>query len=80
MSVRDFFKGLKEGMHLFGQNIAILVNSILLFIVYVVGVGVTSLIAKLMGKRFLEMGKKEGSYWKDLNLKKKSIEEYYRQF
>jgi hypothetical protein len=82
MSASMFFKGFKEGMHIFGQNIAILVNTILLLIVYLIGVGMTSLVAKISGKRFLDMrtDKNSSSYWKPLNLKKKKMEEYYRQF
>ena len=80
MSIRLFFAGFKEGMHLFGQNIAILINTILLVVVYIIGVGPTSIIAKISGKRFLEMKQGKDSYWKPLNLKKRQMEEYYRQF
>ncbi len=80
MPIKTFLKGAKEGMSLFGQNIALIVNTFLLFMVYLVGVGMTSLIAKLVGKHFLDMKKKKDTYWKDFNLKKKPIEEYYRQF
>jgi len=79
--VRQFFKGFKQGMKSFGSNIALIVNTILLSLVYVMGVGITSIIAKLIGKRFLETKlSKKSTYWSDLNLKKKHIEEYYRQF
>ncbi len=69
-------------MHAFGLCIATLVNSVLLGIVYLLGVGVTSCIATIRHKRFLEMKieKEKKSYWSDLHLKKKPIEEYYRQF
>ncbi len=87
-SLRTFLKGCKDGMRLFGQNIALIVNTLLLIVVYALGVGLTSLIAKMAGKHFLEMElkkdrKKKGgqkSYWQDLNLKKRPMEEYYRQF
>jgi hypothetical protein len=78
--MKAIFKGIKEGMAGFGETISILVNSILLTFVYFVGVGMTSLIAKLSGKHFLETKKKMGSYWSELNLKKKEMKEYYRQF
>lgn len=80
MSLKQFFNGLKKGMKEFGHNIAIIVNSVLLTIVYFSGVGLTSLIAKATGKHFLETKAKKGSYWHDLNLKKKTLDEYYRQF
>jgi hypothetical protein len=80
MNNGGFFEGVKKGMHLFGQNIANLMNVILLSIVYLLGVGLTSMIAKFAGKRFLDWKRGEGSYWKTLNLKKKKMDEYYRQF
>jgi len=64
----------------FGIGVSVIVNSLLLSIVYVAGVGFTSLFAKLVGKRFLETKKKKDTYWSDLDLKKKPLEEYYRQF
>ena len=65
----------------FGENISALVNGVLLFVTYVIGVGVSSLITKISGKKLLELkpSKKE-SYWTDLDLKKKPLKEYYRQF
>lgn len=82
MSLSMFFKGFKEGMHIFGQNIAMLVNTVLLLVVYLIGVGITSIVVKISGKKFLEIKVDKGSssYWKPLNLKKKDLEEYYRQF
>jgi hypothetical protein len=68
-------------MRNFGYNIALIINTLLLSLVYVVGVGFTSVIAKLFRKHFLKIIiSKKNSYWYDLNLKKKPIEEYYRQF
>ena len=80
--IKPFFRGFKKGFNMFGETIATLVNSVLLFIVYVVGIGLTSLAAKLVKKRFLELKieKDKESYWSDLNLKKEKIEKYYRQF
>ena len=75
-----FFNGLKEGMKEFGQNITIIVNSILLGIVYIIGVGPTSIVAKIFGKKFLQNNLEENTYWTDLNLEKETKEKYYRQF
>ncbi|MBC8495463.1 hypothetical protein H8D36_04885 [archaeon] len=77
-----FFKGFKEGMTCFGDLIAIIVNTVLLFIAYFIGVGITSIVAKIVGKNFLEMktSAKVKTYWSDLNIKKRSLEECYRQF
>lgn len=81
-AIKDFFRGIKIGFGNFGQNIATLVNTLLLSIVYFVGVGITALFSKVVRKRFLDLklDKKRKSYWKTLNLKKRPIEEYYRQF
>ncbi len=78
----SYLKGLKKGMHLFGKSISICVNTALLFAVYIVGAGITSIIAKMSGKRFLDkrLSKDEDTYWSDIDLKKKPIDEYYRQF
>ncbi len=79
--VKQFFKGLRKGMQNFGHDIALIINTILLTFVYLIGVGLTSLFAKLFRKHFLETKlSKKDSYWSDLNLKKKPMEDYYRQF
>jgi len=81
-ALKQFFRGFREGSKDFGHSISIIINSILLSIVYLVGVGITSLIAKIFNKHFLDtkISKEKESYWLDLNLKKKSLEEYYKQF
>lgn len=80
--MKKFIEGFKEGQKEFGENIAIIVNSILLSIVYLLGFGLTSIFAKIFGKRFLELKQEENreSYWDELNLGKRPLEEYYRQF
>ncbi|MAG47621.1 hypothetical protein CL617_03370 [archaeon] len=76
-----FLKGFKKGMRDFGENISTVVNSILLSFVYLIGVGVTSFIAKRFNKKFLDFKKEENdSYWSKLNLRKKPLKEYFRQF
>ena len=74
--------GIKKGQKEFGEDIGTLVNSILLSVVYLLGVGLTSIIAKVVRKRFLNLrlDKSAKTYWEDLNLNKRPIEEYYRQF
>lgn len=80
--IKKFFKGFKNGMENFGKNIAIIINSISLSIIYILGVGITSIVAKIFKKHFLNLkiSKKEKTYWLELNLKKRPIEEYYKQF
>lgn len=77
----SFFKGFRKGMTTFGHNIAGIINTALLFIVYVVAVMPTAWIARMTGKEFLHLKPtKEKTYWQNLNLKKKPMEAYYRQF
>lgn len=78
--IREFISGFKKGTTSFGENLATIVNSVLLTFVYLVGIGLTSLAAKLFKKSFLDLEPKKDSYWTDLNLGKKPTEEYYRQF
>ena len=80
--LKRFFSGFKKGLKSFGHNISLVVNSVLLTIVYLIGVGATSIVAKLIGKHFLDkkISKEQSTYWSELVLKKKPIEEYYRQF
>jgi len=80
MELKQFFIGFKKGMAGFGQSISLLINTILLTFVYLLGVGLTSIVAKIVGKHFLDVKLKKGTYWSDLNLKKEDIEKYYRQF
>lgn len=76
-----FFKGFSEGFKEFSCNITVIVNSILLLIIYLTGIGLTAILAKLFNKSFLDIktSNKE-TYWSDLNLKKKSFDEYLKQF
>lgn len=80
--IKIFFKNFKDGMSKFGENITLLVNSCLLLIVYVIGIGATSIVAKLCNKQFLKnkISTKRTTYWSELNSKTKSIESYYKLF
>jgi cytochrome c biogenesis protein CcdA len=80
--VKLFFKHFKEGMISFGKDISTIVNTLLLLIIYILGVGITSSVALVVGKKFLEtdLSKDKNSYWTNLDLKKKKLDEYYSQF
>ncbi len=81
MNAKNFLGGFREGFAEFGENIAMLVNSALLLVVYIAGVGLTSLFARAVGKKFLDEGFREkGTYWQELGLKKKPRDDYYRQY
>jgi len=73
---KAIYKGMKE----FSQIITTIVNSILLSAVYILGIGLTSVVAKVMKKDFMNLKKKSDTYWTDLNLKKRPFEKYLRQF
>ncbi|MFC1682226.1 hypothetical protein ACFL0X_01245 [Nanoarchaeota archaeon] len=80
--IKEFVIGFGKGTKLFGETIATVINCILLTIVYILGIGLTSIFAKIVGKRFLDLKKNEkvNTYWIDLDTNKKTINEYYRQF
>lgn len=79
--LKQFLMGFRRGLESFGNNITIIINSVLLFIAYFIGIGFTAILAKLTRKHFIERKlSNKKSYWSDLNLKKKPIEKYYRQF
>lgn len=82
IKLKYFLKGFRKGMQDFGQTISIIFNSLILTIIYLVGVGLTSLLAKIFKKKFLEtkLSKKQDSYWSDINLNNRKIEDYYKQF
>lgn len=75
-----FVKGFKTGFRTFGFEVTNVVNFILIFLVYFIGVGITSLVAKAAKKRFLNLKLEGKTYWKERNLGKQDIKEYYRQF
>ena len=80
IKMNNLIESFKCGAKEFSKNLAVIVNTVLLSIVYIIGIGITSITAKMFKKKFLETQKKKKTYWSDLNLKKKSLEEYYRQF
>ena len=62
------------------MGIATLVNTVISFFIYIVGIGITSLVAKIIGKRFLNFTKEKDTYWSELGLGKEGVNSYYRQF
>ena len=81
-STKQFYDGFINGMKKFGHVTYSTINYGLLLVVYFFGVGLTSIFAKVLKKHFLEIkiSKRVKSYWSDIDLKKKPIEKYYRQF
>lgn len=76
-----FLIGIKKGFELYGETITLVINSLLLTIVYFLGVGTTSIMAKIVGKRFLDLNFNEKkSYWEEVDKVNRNKEPYYRQF
>ncbi|MBW6442528.1 hypothetical protein K0A97_01950 [Patescibacteria group bacterium] len=78
--IKQFFNELTEGSKMFGELISEVVNLVLLSFVYFIGVGLTSIFAKISGKRFIDDKTTKESYWEELNLTTQPLKEYYRQF
>ena len=94
MAVVSFLSGFKEGFRSFGLCVTAIINTVLLTLTYFFAVALTSLAARAFKKQFLDLsqrdvragigqpssGPKKSTYWEELNLYKKDIKEYYRQF
>jgi len=82
MKIPRFLKIYFSGMRKFGLNITILINSLLLLFVYLVGIGITSIIAKLFNKSFLDIRIKKfkKSYWTKLDLGNENEKDHYKQY
>ena len=81
--IKLFFRGLYAGMKRFGAGIASIVNFVLLIPVYLIGIGISAVIAKLSGKHFLDLkrpDRKRKTYWVEKEHHSQEKEEFYRQF
>ena len=81
-AMSSFLNELKEGAKRYGEEVAFLVNCLLLTLAYIVGVGLTWLVAGLVHKKFLAVypDHSKNSYWEKSNLSNRKKEDYYRQF
>ena len=76
-----FFKGVEHGFRNFSHTITNIINFILLFMVYFIGIGLVSVISKLSGKHYLELKKENGkSNWQEHKVTRQQLEKYYRTF
>lgn len=73
---------LRHGIELFGALINNVVVWAALFVVYVVGIGVTALFARLVGKKFIrsQIDYSAESWWEPLDLSLQERERYYDMF
>lgn len=74
------FKKILKPFEILSKIVSSIVNFILLSFVYFIGVGLTSLIAKISNKKFLDLKKEnKDSYWEDKEVSNK-FEDHFRQF
>lgn len=78
--IKLLFDEFMEGSKMFGELISSIINLLLLSIVYFIGVGLTSIFARVLGKKFINDKTTKESYWEELNLTTQPFKEYYRQF
>lgn len=66
----------------FGERTSTVVNTVLLMAVYCLGVGITSILARLMKKKFLDLriDTNRTSYWVEIQEAPEKLSRYYRQF
>lgn len=82
IKLKNFFQEFLAGLKMFGENITFLINTILLLFAYILGIGLPTLFAKIINKHFLalKINKHASTYWSDLNLTKKDLTDYLKQF
>lgn len=80
VKVKEKFNEFMKGSKMFGELISAIINLFLLSFVYFVGIGLTSIFAIILGKKFIDDKTSKESYWEELNLTTRPFKEYYRQF
>lgn len=79
--MRIFIRGFKKGFSAHGKNLALLVSSLMLSFVYVFGIGMTAMFAKITKKKLIDVGPgKKKSYWAKIRLSTERLDNYYKQF
>ena len=74
-------KKILKPLEFLGKIISSMVNFILLSIVYFLGIGLTSIIAKVFNKKFLDLKKEnKKTYWEEKEMSDKEFQDYFRQF
>jgi hypothetical protein len=81
-ALADWGKFAYRRILLFSEKIKNAVNFIVLSVVYFLGVGLTSIFAKIAGKHFLGLKKadKSASYWKKRDLNSEKEGDFLNQF
>ena len=74
-------KKILKPLEFLGKIISSMVNFILLSIVYFLGIGLTSIIAKIFNKKFLDLKKEnKKTYWEEKEMSDKEFQDCFRQF
>lgn len=75
------FKEILNLFGFFGKFVSSIVNFILLFIVYFVGVGLSALFVRILNKKILDLKKEnKKSYWGEKIVEDKKFDDHFRQF
>ncbi len=75
--MKFFLKSIKEGMYFFAELISNFVNTVLLLFAYFFVLGPTAIIAKIVGKRFLQT---KNDSWTSVDNKREIKNSLFRQF
>ncbi len=80
--IKQLFNGFKKGFGSAGHLVSNIVNTILLLIVYVLGIGIISLYFNLKKKDLLNLKTKtvNESYWQDKKNRNKTKEDSLKPF
>ena len=78
-NVRNFFMGFLKGLRRFSHLVADIMNFAFLSVLYFIGIGIVSVVSRLLGKRYMDFGA-SGSSWLLRKKTKMKIDEYLRMF
>jgi len=82
MQMKSFINEFKNGTRYFAESISFLVNSFLFSFVYIIGIGLTSLFLKILGRHTMNINRFERvTFWqKRTEESGTNINIYYNQF
>lgn len=80
--IANFTKDFKKGAMNFGNDLSALINCVILLFLYILGIGFSAILARLLRKTFFETkpSKAKKTYWLDFESRSKDTENYYQQF
>lgn len=80
-TTKMFLKGLARGLTHTGHTITGIINTVLLLIIYFIGVGTAAIITKLAKQELIALEKKNtATYYNDKKIETENIQEYYKQY